>query len=555
LSCAPLALTAAQEALTMAQRLRPGPDPRRATRPRPVAERTSRPVVVRASRRAKRGRLSVSPRLLRHIIDSVGEGVVVANLEGRFVLFNPAAERILSLGMMDVPLADWSSVYGCYRPDMVSPFPAEELPLARSLRGEVVDECEIYIRRNGGPDGGWISVSSRPVVDGNGRTLGGVVTFRDVTARKQQLERHHLLAKIVDDTADAVMVTDNAGNIEYVNAAFEQTTGFTRTDVLGENPRILKSGHHDHAFYEEMWARLLRGEVFRETITDRRKSGELYLSSQTITPLKSPDGTISHVVSIARDVTERQKAAALENSLRLARQVQQRLFPTVPPNVPGLDAWGVSIPAHATGGDYFDFLALPGGSLGLVIGDVSGHGFDSAILMAQTRALVRAAARHESDPARILLEVNALLVPDLGENRFVSMIAVAIDPQVRSIRWANAGHVPGYVLDREGRTRAELASTGVVLGLFDDMELTTEQGPELQRGDLIVLFTDGVTEAQASDGTMCDAEWALDVVRERVHLSPVEILDALCEAVREVTAKPTQQDDVTAIVCRVGDPE
>jgi phosphoserine phosphatase RsbU/P len=553
LSCAPPALTAAQEALTMAQRLRPGPDPRRATRPRPAAERTSRPVVVRASRRAKRGRLSVSPRLLRHIIDSVGEGVVVANLEGRFVLFNPAAERILSLGMMDVPLADWSSVYGCYRPDMVSPFPAEELPLARSLRGEVVDECEIYIRRNGGPDGGWISVSSWPVVDGNGRTLGGVVTFRDVTARKLQLERHHLLAKIVDDTADAVLVTDNAGNIEYVNAAFEQTTGYTRLEVLGENPRILKSGHHDHAFYEEMWARLLRGEVFRETITDRRKSGELYLSSQTITPLKSPDGTISHVVSIARDVTERQKAAALENSLRLARQVQQRLFPTAPPNVPGLDAWGVSIPAHATGGDYFDFLALPGGSLGLVIGDVSGHGFDSAILMAQTRALVRAAARHESDPARILSEVNALLVPDLGENRFVSMIAVAMDPQVRSIRWANAGHVPGYVLDREGRTRAELASTGVVLGLFDDMELTTEQGPELQRGDLIVMFTDGVTEAQASDGSMCDAEWALDVVRERVHLSPVEILDALCEAVREVTAMTSQQDDVTAIVCRVGD--
>ena len=356
--------------------------------------------LLASARNVLTGHLSVSSRLLRLIVDSLAEGVVVANMEGRFVLFNPAAERILSLGFRDVPLQDWSSVYGTYKPDMVSPFPAEELPLARSLRGEVVDDCEIFIRRNGGPEGGWISVSSRPIADSNGRTLGGVVTFRDITALKHQLERHQLLSKIVEDTADAVLVTDSAGNIEYVNAAFEEMTGFTRAEVLGKNPRLLKSGHHSRSFYEDLWEKLLRGEVFRETITDRRKSGEFYLSSQTITPLKSPDGTISHLVSIATDVTERRKAMDLENDLRLARQVQQRLFPPAPPSVPGLDAWGVSIPAHATGGDYFDFLTLPGGALGLVIGDVSGHGFDSAILMAQVRALVRAAARRESDPAQ-----------------------------------------------------------------------------------------------------------------------------------------------------------
>ena len=400
------------------------------------------------------------------------------------MLFNPAAGKILSLGFMDVPLTEWSSVYGCFKPDMVSPFPPEELPLARSLRGEAVDDCEIFIRRNGGPAGGWISVSSRPISDGDGRTLGGVVTFRDITDQKHQLERQQLLSKIVEDTADAVLVTDSAGNIEYVNAAFEQMTGFTRAEVLGKNPRLLASGQHSSGFYKDLWEALLRGEVFRDTITDRRKNGELYLSSQTITPLKSPGGTVSHLVSIARDVTERRKMTALEHSLQLARQVQQRLFPTSPPQVPGLDAWGVSIPAHATGGDYFDFLSLPGGSLGLVIGDVSGHGFDSAILMAQTRALVRAAARREAgpdrilaDPARILSEVNALLAPDLGENRFVGMIAVDINPRTRAVRWANAGHVPGYVLDGKGRIKTTLASTGVVLGLFPDAALRHARGP------------------------------------------------------------------------------
>jgi sigma-B regulation protein RsbU (phosphoserine phosphatase) len=279
----------------------------------------------------------------------------------------------------------------------------------------------------------------------------------------------------------------------------------------------------------------------------------LYLSSQTITPLKSPDGTISHLVSIARDVTEKRKATALENSLRLARQVQQRLFPKSPPQVDGFDVWGVSLPAHATGGDYFDFLTLPGGSLGMVIADVSGHGFDSAIVMAQTRALLRAAARDESDPARILSAVNALLAPDLGENRFVSMITVDVNPQTRSLRWANGGHVPGYVLDREGRVKAELASTGLVLGLFHDATFVTQPGPSLESGDLLVLFTDGVTEAAAPDGTMCGAGWALDVVRRHSHRRPVEILEALCDAIKVFAWGAELHDDVTAIVGRVSD--
>ena len=518
--------------------------------PQLSSQLSPRASLLASARNVLTGHLSVSSRLLRLVVDSLAEGVVVANLEGRFVLFNPAAERILSLGLRDVPLQQWSSVYGTYKPDMVSPYPAEELPLARSLRGEVVDDCEIFIRRNGGPEGGWISVSSRPIADSNGRTMGGVVTFRDITALKHQLERHQLLSKIVEDTADAVLVTDSAGNIEYVNAAFEEMTGFTRSEVLGKNPRLLKSGHHSRSFYEDLWEKLLRGEVFRETITDRRKNGELYLSSQTITPLRAPDGTISHLVSIAKDVTERRKAMDLENGLRLARQVQQRLFPPAPPSVPGLDAWGVSIPAHATGGDYFDFLTLPGGALGLVIGDVSGHGFDSAILMAQVRALVRAAARRESDPARILSEVNALLVPDLGENRFVGMIIVAIDPHTRRVTYANAGHTPGYILDQAGHVRMELTSTGLVLGLFCDAAFVTEQGPELQQGDLLVLFTDGVTEAATADGRICGPEWALDVVRARAHLASAVILDALCEAVRSLTGDAAQQDDVTAIVCR-----
>ena len=125
-------------------------------------------------------------------------------------------------------------------------------------------------------------------------SLGGVVTFRDITDQKHQLERQQLLSKIVEDTADAVLVTDSAGNIEYVNAAFEQMTGIHPGRGAGQEPEAPQVRPSlQRRSTTNCWETLLRGEVFRDTITDRRKSGEIYLSSQTITPLKSPDGDAS----------------------------------------------------------------------------------------------------------------------------------------------------------------------------------------------------------------------------------------------------------------------
>ena len=264
------------------------------------------------------------------VLDGLADAVIVTDGEGALQLFNRAADRLLPLGMMDIPLSEWSAYGGFLGPDMQTPLPADELPSLRALQGEVVDDAEIYLPGTRGPEGRWISVSSRPLMDGHGRIMGSVTTVRDITARKRQLERHHLLSNIVEETADAVLVTDSLGHIVYVNAAFERTTGFNRADVLGENPRMLKSGMHSRNFYEDLWTRLLRGEVYRGTLIDRRKSGEVYLSSQTITPLRTPDGAISHMVSIARDLTGRRDDADRGDDLRFAQSVASQLLPTPP---------------------------------------------------------------------------------------------------------------------------------------------------------------------------------------------------------------------------------
>ena len=208
---------------------------------------------------------SVPLERLQAILNGLADAVIVTDGEGGLQIFNRAADRLLPLGMMEIPLSEWCASGGFLGPDMQTPMPADELPPLRALQGEVVDDSEIYLPGTRGPEGRWISVSSRPIMDGHGRTKGSVTTVRDITARKRQLERHHLLSSIVEETADAVLVTDSLGRIVYVNAAFERTTGFSRSDVLGENPRMLKSGMHSRNFYEgTLWTRLLRGEVYKE---------------------------------------------------------------------------------------------------------------------------------------------------------------------------------------------------------------------------------------------------------------------------------------------------
>jgi len=494
---------------------------------------------------------ALSPDLLREILDSLADGIVVASVEGRLLFVNPAAERILGLESGDVPTAEWSSVQGCFESDTTTPLLAGESPLARALRGEPAEEGEFFIRRAPVGEGRWVTVKSTPLRSAGGAVQGAVAVLRDVSARRENVEQTDLLARIVEETADSVVVTDGTGQIEYVNPAFERMTGFSRWEVLGKNPRLLKSGLHSRHFYEQLWSTLVQGHVFRGTLTDRRKDGEIFLSEQSITPIRTRHGVVTHLVSIARDVTELTKAQARESSLQLAREVQQRLCPAAPPPVPGLDVCGTAFAADIAGGDYFDFVTLPDAGLGLVIGDVSGHGFDSAILMAQTRAVLRSVSLVEGDPGRILRNVNRVVVPDMGDNRFVGMIVVAIDPRTRAVSYANAGHTSGYLLDRAGTVKAELDSTGVPIGLFADASYETRHFAALEPGDLILLFTDGVSEASAPDGSMYGSQRALDEIRSSAGEPASAVLDGLCRAVRAFAAGAPQQDDITAVVCKV----
>ncbi len=267
------------------------------------------------------------------------------------------------------------------------------------------------------------------------------------------------------------------------------------------------------------------------------------------------------VVAVERELIEaadrrarreaEQALLAQREELRIARDVQQRLFPENPPVVAGCDLAGSSIAAAATGGDYFDFIPDAAGGLYVVEGDVTGHGLGPALLMADVRAYLRALLLSGRSLAEILAQARHLLQADLGGDQFITLFLGRLDPPRRAWEYLSAGHPAGYVLGAEGGVKAELAASTSALGIDETRPSPVPRRLELEPGDLVLLMTDGVAEARSGTNEEFGEERALDMVRRERARPAADIVQRLLEAVRNHAGPDNVQDDMTAIVIKL----
>ena len=248
------------------------------------------------------------------------------------------------------------------------------------------------------------------------------------------------------------------------------------------------------------------------------------------------------------DAKARFESDRLREEIRLAQQIQQKLFPAAPLPLQGLDIAGASFPAEATGGDYFDYIPMPDGGLAVVVGDVCGHGFGPALLMAELRAYLRAFLLTRSDVSEIVRLLNRALAGDT--DRFVTLLIARLDPATRSLTYAGAGHLPGYVFDADGHLKARLESTGYPLAVTPDGEYPAMQAPPLEPGEMVLLLTDGIVEAHGPAEVVFGTDRALELVRANRARSAREVLNALFDGVRAHCGPGVQLDDMTAIVIK-----
>jgi len=358
-----------------------------------------------------------------------------------------------------------------------------------------------------------------------------------------------LLSRVVEQTADSVVLTDTHGVIQYVNPAFEATTGYSEDEALGKTPRILKSGLHDAEFYRQMWAQFTDGPSFKGMVINRKKTGELYWTQQTITSMRDEAGHLTHFVSVSQDITELRKKQEQEFQLQLARDVQQRFYAAAP-LLSGFDIGASTHPADETGGDYFDFISMADGSLLIAVADAKGHGFSSALVMALTRAYVRCFAAMQLELDDILARVNQMLLKDLEHGHFVTLFLARLNPDHRTLSYASAGHVPGFVFFDSGAVKCSLESTGPPLGLFSGSKFSLRSTISLDPGEIALFITDGITESTTPDGHQFGAQRVLNYVQAHIHDPASNIADGIYRAARGFVHGDPQDDDITSVIIK-----
>ena len=259
-----------------------------------------------------------------------------------------------------------------------------------------------------------------------------------------------------------------------------------------------------------------------------------------------------------RELAERNAAlekarAQLSSELELARSLQLAILPAAFPARPGCDGAARMIPATTMGGDFYDYIELPGGQLGLVIADVSGHGVPAAFFMAVARTNLRELALRHTDPGECLAQANDALCAQNHLDLFVTVFYCILDAKSGALRYANGGHNRPYVRRADGAVESLDGAGGLVLGAMPDIGFPTH-AVQLLPGDQLVLYTDGVTEALNPAEEPYGTQRLVNEVRAHGSGTPAALLERICQSVTSFAGTAAQSDDIALTVVSWGAP-
>ncbi|HEY5514129.1 MAG TPA: SpoIIE family protein phosphatase [Geomonas sp.] len=421
--------------------------------------------------------------------------------------------------------------------------------------GQDIPSLEHRIRHKDGSIR-WVKNTIVPRYSEQGELIAYDGLISDITQRKRTEESMRLQSAALEAAANSIAITDSNGVVIWVNQAFTGMTGYSSEESLQRDLSFLKSERHDSMFYLELWRTITAGEVWHGEMINRRKNGTLYQEEQTITPVTDESGRIKYFICIKQDITERKQAeqALLENAsilkeMEIAKQIQLSLLPPAPPPMPGIDCAGRCVPASHIGGDYYDIF-LNGDEVDMVIADVSGHSVGAALIMVETRSVLRAQLQTLHSPAEILAALNELLHDDLSRAElFITMSYLSYHAKTGRLLYTNAGHPPTLLYRPSGETFFELDAEGLILGVKKEVQFE-ERSLNIEHGDLLLLFTDGIIEAEGPGGELFGTERLQGILVREYQKPAADIITAVLEAVRAYTGVSSFKDDISMLVLK-----
>jgi len=281
------------------------------------------------ARKQTEAALQEQTNLLQLILHSMSDGIIVADKQGQFLVFNPAAQQIFGNGAADIHEDEWAEQYGLFLPDQVTPFPTDELPLSRAIRGEETKDVEMFVRHAGAPDGCWVLTSGRPLRDEFGQLKGGVIVCRDISDRKQAeaaiAASEAKFRYLVENATGLIWSSTLEGNLTYLSPIFKEMTGFEPSAFLGRSLEPLV--HPDDqlnclAFLQQIVEKgeQQNGFEFRH----KHQDGRWFWASSNVSPVKNEKGEVIGFQGIIHDISEqREGELALRQSEERFRSLMQ----------------------------------------------------------------------------------------------------------------------------------------------------------------------------------------------------------------------------------------
>lgn len=403
--------------------------------------------------------------------------------------------------------------------------------------------------------------TGKPLFGNNGELVKWRGVDRDITAQKRFEDALRLRDRAIEAASVGIVISDASQphypNI-YVNPAFSEMTGYSREELIGCNLSILQGANTDPAAIKEIRQSLHEARRCEVVLKNYRKDGTPFWNELLLSPVHDEKGKLTHFIGVQNDVTKLRQADDERHELEIAKEIQQSLLPSAPLKVSGVLVAGYCFPTLHVGGDYFDYFCVRE-CVDVVIADVSGHSVGAALIMAETRSTLKAETRNvlksranlTFSASDILHDLNDLLYEDLSRaDVFITMFYMKYNVADQELSFANAGHNCPLLL-RHGQNKCkQLDAEGLVLGVNKQVSFE-EKKIRLSKGDMLLLYTDGITEAQNKVGEFFGTNRLCALFASHSEETPQGIIDSVIKDLEEFCDTSAFEDDISMVIMKL----
>jgi len=509
--------------------------------------------------------LRSSEQLFRTVFENAQIGIGILNIKTGEHLSNRIQTQILGYRQEDLSrVQQWDEIV---HPDDRATGAARYSDLVQGLH-DADEFTQRFIRR----DGQIVTQTGRYTLirDSEGNPDYVIALHEDITERLKAEEAlaasERLFRTIFENAQIGISVVNISAQQYHTNRALHEMLGCTSEDLSSVEKWDLMVHPDEREAGAKRYADLVAGKLDRDEWEQRfvRPDGRLVIANGRFSVLRDVTGRALYVLNLSEDITERRRAEkelreahetlaqqllAINNELELARQTQLSILPKDTPRLPGLEIAARYIPMSAVAGDFYDFVMVDEKHVGILIADVSGHGLSAALVASMLKSALPAQLPHASDPARVLSGLNQALFGKF-EAHYVTAAYVFVDMANNTVSYAGAAHPPLLWWHANTQHASECLENGLMLGPFRDSTYSAMTFA-LEKGDEIILVTDGILEARDSSGDQFGMDRLRTTIESNHALSANAFADALLAGLStwsETTIGPGQTDDITLIV-------